>query len=44
MIPKSSKLSAYLHYFLTRYLPNHKEVSPHTLSSYKQTFIHLLEY
>jgi len=44
MIPKSNKLSAYLHYFLTRYLPGHKEVSRHTVSSYKQTFIHLVQY
>lgn len=44
MIPNSDKLSAHLHYFFTRYLPQHREVSPHTLSSYKQTFIHLLHY
>jgi site-specific recombinase XerD len=44
MIPKSDKLSAHLHYFFTCYLPQHREVSPHTLSSYKQTFIHLLRY
>jgi integrase/recombinase XerD len=44
MIPNSDKLSAHLHYFFTRYLPQHREVSPHTLSSYKQTFIHLLRY
>ncbi|MDA2924178.1 site-specific integrase [Acidobacteria bacterium AH-259-L09] len=36
MIPHSDKLSAYL--------PGHKQVSPHTLASYKQTFIHLLGY
>lgn len=44
MIPKSSKLADHLHYFLTCYLPRHREVSPHTISSYKQTFIHLLGY
>jgi len=44
MIPSSDKLSVHLHYFFTRYLPQHREVSPHTLSSYKQTFIHLLRY
>jgi site-specific recombinase XerD len=44
MIPQSNKLSPHLHYFLTRYLPLHRELSPHTISSYKQTFIHLLEY
>lgn len=44
MIPNSDKLSVHLHYFFTRYLPQHREVSPHTLSSYKQTFIHLLRY
>jgi integrase/recombinase XerD len=44
MIPNSDKLSAHLHYFFTCYLPQHRDVSPHTLSSYKQTFIHLLRY
>jgi site-specific recombinase XerD len=44
MIPNSDKLSAHLHYFFTCYLPQHREVSSHTLSSYKQTFIHLLHY
>jgi site-specific recombinase XerD len=44
MIPNSDKLSDHLHYFFTCYLPQHREVSPHTLSSYKQTFIHLLRY
>jgi site-specific recombinase XerD len=44
MIPNSDKLSAHLHYFFTCYLPQHREVSLHTLSSYKQTFIHLLRY
>jgi len=44
MIPNSDKLSAHLHYFFTRYLPQHREVSPHTVASYKQAFIHLLHY
>lgn len=44
MIPNSNKFSAYLHYFFTSYLPRHKEVSPHTLAGYKQTFLHLLRY
>ncbi|MDA2933972.1 site-specific integrase [Acidobacteria bacterium AH-259-D05] len=44
MIPYSNKLSDYLHYFLTRYLPQHQEVSPQTLATYKQAFIHLLRY
>jgi site-specific recombinase XerD len=44
MIPTSDKLSVHLHYFFTCYLPQHRSVSPHTLSSYKQTFIHLLRY
>ena len=44
MIPESNKLSPHLHYFLTCYLPQHKEASPHTISSYKQTFIHLVQY
>ena len=44
MIPESNKLSCHLHYFLTCYLPQHKEASPHTISSYKQTFIHLVQY
>ena len=44
MIPSSDKLSDYLHYFFTCYLPQHRDVSPHTLASYKQTFIHLLRY
>jgi len=44
MIPQSNKLGDHLHYFLTRYLTLHKEVSPHTVSSYKQTFIHLVQY
>jgi site-specific recombinase XerD len=44
MIPSSDKLADYLHYFFTCYLPQHRDVSPHTQSSYKQTFIHLLRY
>jgi site-specific recombinase XerD len=44
MIPSSDKLSDYLRYFFTCYLPQHRNVSPHTLASYKQTFIHLLRY
>ncbi|MDA2938160.1 site-specific integrase [Acidobacteria bacterium AH-259-A15] len=44
MLPHSHKLSDYLHYFLTRYLPQHQEVSPQTLATYKQAFIHLLRY
>jgi site-specific recombinase XerD len=44
MIPSSDKLSDYVHYFFICYLPQHRGVSPHTQSSYKQTFIHLLRY
>lgn len=44
MIPSSDKFSAYLHYFFTCYLPQHRDVSPHTLAGYKQTFIQLLRY
>lgn len=44
MIPSSDKLSDYLHYFFTCYLPQHMDVSPHTLAGYKQTFIQLLRY
>jgi site-specific recombinase XerD len=44
MIPNSDKLSAHLHYFFTCYLPQHRELSPYTLTSYKQTFIHLMRY
>ena len=44
MIPNSDKLSPHLHYFFLRYLPGHRNVSPHTLASYKQTFIQLLRY
>ena len=44
MIPISDKLSDYLHYFFTCYLPQHRDVSPNTLAGYKQTFIQLLRY
>jgi len=44
MIPNSDKLSDYLHYFFTCYLPQHRDVSPHTLAGYKQAFIQLLRY
>ena len=44
MIPTSDKLSDYLQYFLTCYLPQHRDVSPHTLASYKQAFLQLLRY
>ncbi len=39
MIPSSDKLSDYLHYFFTCYLPQHRDVSPHTVASYKHTFM-----
>jgi site-specific recombinase XerD len=44
MIPSSDKFSDYLHYFFTCYLPLHRDVSPHTLASDKQTFIQLLRF
>ena len=44
MIPNSDRLSAHVHYFFTCYLPQHRELSPHTLASYKQTFMHLIHY
>jgi integrase/recombinase XerD len=44
MIPNSDKLSDYLHYFFTAYLPQHRGISPHTRLSYKHTFIQLLRY
>jgi len=44
MIPNSDRLSAHVHYFFTCYIPQHRELSPHTLASYKQTFIHLIHY
>jgi len=44
MIPNSAKMADYLHYFFTCYLPEHKDVSRHTLLSYKQAFMHLLSY
>jgi integrase/recombinase XerD len=44
MIPDSDKLSAYLHYFFTDYLPQQRGVSAHTRLSYKYTFLQLLRY
>jgi len=44
MIPSSDKLSDYLHYFFTSYLPQHRDVSPNTVAGYKQTFMQLLRY
>jgi site-specific recombinase XerD len=44
MIPNSDKLSVYLHYFFTCYLPQHRGVSPHTVAGYKDTFMQLLRY
>jgi site-specific recombinase XerD len=44
MIPSSDKLSDYLRYFFTSYLPQHRDVSPNTVAGYKQTFIQLLRY
>lgn len=44
MIPSSDKLSDYLHYFFTCYLTQHRDVSPNTVASYKQTFLQLLRY
>jgi site-specific recombinase XerD len=44
VIPTSGKLSDYLRYFFTCYLPQHRGVSPHTLASYKQSFLQLLRY
>jgi site-specific recombinase XerD len=44
MIPNSDKLSDYLHYFFTCYLPQHRDVSPNTVAGYKQTFMQLLRY
>jgi integrase/recombinase XerD len=44
MIPNSDKLSDYLPYFFTAYLPQHRGVSPHTRLSYKHTFLQLLRY
>lgn len=44
MIPSSDKLSHYLHYFFTSYLPLHRDVSPHTMAGYKQAFMQLLRY
>ncbi len=44
MIPSSNKLSDYVHYFFIHYLPQHRDVSPHTRASYKQAFVQLLRY
>jgi len=44
MIPSSDKLADYVRYFFTCYLPQHRDVSPHTQSGYKQTFIQLLRF
>jgi len=44
MIPSSDKLSDYLRYYLTSYLPQHRDVSPNTVAGYKQTFLQLLRY
>jgi integrase/recombinase XerD len=44
VIPSSDKLSDYVHYFFTSYLPQHRDVSPNTIAVYKQTFIQLLRY
>lgn len=44
MIPNSDKLSDYLHYFFTAYLPQHRDVSPNTVAGYKHTFLQLLRY
>ena len=44
MIPNSDKLSPYLHYFFTAYLPQQRGASLHTRLSYKHTFLQLLRY
>jgi len=44
MIPNSDKLSDYLRYYFTCYLPQHRDVSPNTVAGYKQTFLQLLRY
>jgi hypothetical protein len=44
MTPSSDKLSDYLHYFFTSYLPQYRDVSPNTVAGYKQTFMQLLRY
>jgi site-specific recombinase XerD len=44
MIPSSDKLSDYLRYFFTSYLPQHRDVSPNTVACYKQAFLQLLRY
>jgi integrase/recombinase XerD len=44
MIPHTDKLSDYLHYFFTAYLPQQRGVSFHTRLSYKHAFLQLLRY
>ena len=44
MIPSSDKLSPYLRYFFACYLHEHRDVSPNTVASYRQTFLQLLRY
>ena len=44
MIPNTDKLSDYLHYFFTTYLPQQRGVSFHTRLSYKHAFLQLLRY
>lgn len=44
MIPDSDKLSPYLRYYFSSYLPQHRDVSPNTVASYKQAFLQLLRY
>ena len=44
MIPNTDKLSDYLHYFFTIYLPQQRGVSFHTRLSYKHAFLQLLRY
>jgi len=44
MTPPSNRLGDYLHYFLTCWLPGHRQVSAHTLAGYKQTFRLLLRF
>lgn len=44
MPPNSDKLSDYLRYFFTCFLPQHRDVSSHTVASYKQSFMQLVRY
>jgi integrase/recombinase XerD len=44
MIPGSDKLAPYLRYFFASYLPEHRDVSPNTVASYRQTFLQLFRY